>query len=60
MIGIIECSMCKKMARANLILGNNNVCTICEQKIVGLKTDHKDYPKYKERIKQVLCYSYGM
>ncbi|NLN41091.1 MAG: carnitine--CoA ligase [Clostridiales bacterium] len=58
MIDIIECCMCKKITKANLILKNNNICEDCEKKIIGTKTDHQDYLKYKEGIKRLLCYSH--
>ena len=53
MIRIIECCMCNKMAKANLILTNTNICTRCEKKIMATKIEDKDYLRYKEGIKQV-------
>ncbi|NLY61421.1 MAG: carnitine--CoA ligase [Clostridiales bacterium] len=58
MIHVIECCMCKKITKANLILKNTNICADCERKIIGIQTDHRDYIKYKEGIKRVLCHSY--
>lgn len=59
MIRIIECCVCNKMTKANLILRDINICASCEQKILKAQTDHKDYSKYKEGIKRILCYDHG-
>lgn len=58
MINLIECCLCNKMTRANLILKNTNICADCENKIIGIKADNKDYLKYKEGIKRLLCYDH--
>ncbi len=58
MIRIIECCMCKKMTKANLVLKDTNICTNCEKKILKASINHKDYIKYKDGIKKVFGFNY--
>ncbi|MGI5850770.1 MAG: hypothetical protein GX340_04775 [Clostridiales bacterium] len=57
MIRIIECCVCKRMTRANLLLWDTNICLECEQKIIDLDSDHEDYLVLKEGIKRILRYN---
>lgn len=54
MIRIIECCVCKRMTRANLLLRGTNICLECEKKITNLGSNHEDYPGLKEGIKRML------
>ena len=58
MIRIIECCMCNKITKANLVLRDTNICSSCEQKIMEAKIGNQDYFRYKEGIKRALCYSH--
>ncbi|HHZ14418.1 MAG: sigma factor G inhibitor Gin [Caldicoprobacterales bacterium] len=57
MIRIIECCVCKRMTRANLLLRDTNICLECEQKIMKLDSSHEDYFELKEGIKRMLRYN---
>lgn len=54
MIRIVECCVCNRMTKANLILRDTNICANCEEKILKAQSDNEDYLKYKEGLKKVL------
>lgn len=53
MIRILECCICNRMARANLLLRGRNICSRCEQGMVKIQTDDGDYIWYQEGIKRL-------
>ncbi|NLJ40805.1 MAG: hypothetical protein GX352_04245 [Clostridiales bacterium] len=59
MLRIIECCICKKMARANLVLREANICASCEKRLLRTSTVHKDYISYVYNLKRVFTYNYG-
>ncbi|HZJ83548.1 MAG TPA: sigma factor G inhibitor Gin [Clostridia bacterium] len=54
MIRIVECCVCNKMSRANLMLDKMNICSGCEAKMLAMKADHRDYIRYREGMKRLV------
>lgn len=59
MIRIMECSICSKVKRVNLILLDKNICTECEAKLVNVKVEDTSYHLYMDRIKDIISASIG-
>ena len=55
MIHIIECCVCKRMTRANLLLRDTNICGRAEDHEAD--SSHEDYFELKEGIKRMLRYN---
>lgn len=54
MIRIMECSICSKMKRENLVLLGKNICSECEEKMVKVTAEDVLYSMYMEKIKDIL------
>ena len=54
MIRIMECSICSKVKRVNVILLDKNICTECEAKLVNVKVEDTSYHLYMDRIKDII------
>jgi hypothetical protein len=50
----MECSICSKLKRENLVLLGKNICSDCEEKMVKATVEDILYPMYMERIKDIL------
>lgn len=53
MISIVECCICNRMTKANLLLGDTNICRECEEKIMKLDKYDADYLLIKKGIKRI-------
>lgn len=54
MIRIVECCVCSKMTKANLMLEDMNICSSCEKKMLNMEADHRDYIRYREGMKRLV------
>lgn len=57
MIRIMECSICTKVKKVNVILLDKNICTECEAKLVNAKVEDTSYHLYMDRIKDIISAS---
>ena len=57
MIRIMECSICTKVKKVNLILFDRNICTECETRMVNAKVEDTSYHLYIDRIKDIISTS---
>lgn len=54
MFRIMECSICSKLKRENLVLLGKNICSDCEEKMVKATVEDILYPMYMEKVKDIL------
>ena len=54
MIRIMECSICSKTSKENLVLLGRNICSRCEAEMVRSGVGDSSYPLYREKIKNIL------
>mgnify|MGYP000583513564 CR=1 FL=1 len=57
MVDMMECSICHKMKKTNLLILSKNICEECEKQLVRSNADDPFYPLCKEGIKEILLSS---
>jgi hypothetical protein len=54
MVRIMECSICSRLKRENLVLLGRNICGECERQMVRSTAEDLLYPLYMEKIKEIM------
>ncbi|HHY81750.1 MAG TPA: hypothetical protein GX505_03600 [Clostridiales bacterium] len=54
MVELMECSICCKPKKENLILLGKNICSECEERIVQSNAGDLSYSVFLEKIKDIL------
>ena len=54
MINVMECSICKKLKKANIIVLDKNICDHCEREMVNTEADDSSYEIFKDAIKDII------
>lgn len=53
MIQIMKCCICGKITKVHLLILGKNICSDCENKIVQIKAEDKNYQDYQNRLKKL-------